>query len=63
MTKKWHLYHNDVFEGYAPNSAKARAWCTFYTAGTTPIFIENKHCFYGARGSTRREAIYKNVDF
>lgn len=25
--RKWFLYCNDVFEGYAPNRAKARGWC------------------------------------
>ena len=34
--RRWFLYTNDFFEGYAPNRLKARSWCLGYSqAGKT----------------------------
>ena len=57
--KKWHLFINNVFEGYAPNRAKARSWVC---GGTNRLMLLDDR----ARISTRRngqmyEAIYKEV--
>ena len=58
MKKRWHLYINDIFEGYAPNRCKARGWATF--GGT--VVSEEKNLIIVIRGNDRYKAEYKKME-
>lgn len=61
--KRWFLYNNDIFIGYAPNRAKARAWVSEHQARFSFEIKESKNMLLleFAPEYTSRKAIYQEV--
>lgn len=62
--KKWHIYHNNIFEGYAPNRAKARGHLVSINGGLDAVRFQKDdktHIRVVTKMGNIDEAIYKEI--